>query len=136
MTAVQLLLVRSGAEKLEAVTSVVADHFHRGARLLILVENPEAAQFVDDLLWRLPPDSFLPHSIAEGAVDLPVVITRRHENLNRATVLVSLVPIVSPIATQFSLVVDLDDQTSPQKRALSAERKRAYEAMGLTLDNS
>jgi len=124
--------VRTPTEKLEAVASIATEQFLQEKRLLILVEHEKAATFVDELLWKMPPDSFLPHVLASERVDEPIAISTKEENINEASALLSLLPIASTIATQFEVVYDLDDLTSDERQALSLERRRAYKAMGVS----
>jgi len=120
------LKVHDNASKLQAVLSTIQRLFRERKRVLISVPNSEAAQYLDEILWKMPPESFIPHAIVNQNCDELVAITTLHANFNKATVLINLCPTISPLTSQFEQVFDLDDQTHPSKAKLTAERKQAY----------
>lgn len=115
--------------KLERIVTAVQDHFQKLERLLILVPNVESAQFIDTLLWKSPEEGFIPHQITEAPCETPVVITRRMENFNKASVLLTLLPEIPPFWKDFSLIYELMDETHPQKLQLSRSRLQTYQGL-------
>lgn len=124
------LRVADNSAKTARLCTIVQQHFEHGDRMLITVANDEVAGYVDQLLWRLPEESFLPHQIVRGPSEEKIVITTGKENYNKAKVLLNLCPDASPISSQFQIVYELLDETHPDKLRLSQQRQRDYEAGG------
>ncbi len=119
------LPIKSVQVKVQAVCSLVKECFDQGSKVLITVPNDAAADYVDQMLWKYPRESFLPH--ARSGENEAVLISHTHENLNGAETLLNLCPEVSPIVTQFKYVFELYDQTQAQKQALSQQRYKFYQ---------
>jgi DNA polymerase IIIc chi subunit len=64
-TRVVLFQIRESKEKLHKLPEQAAFHFERKEPLIILAEDEKAALYVDELLWKAPPTSFLPHTLSE-----------------------------------------------------------------------
>lgn len=118
------------ASKMAHICMTIQSHFDQGHRVLITVPSMEAAHYVDQLLWRYPEESFLPHVISQKPLKESVLITTEQENLNQATVLFNLCPAASPICAQFTTVYELFDETHLEKLRLSEIRHKAYQAQG------
>lgn len=112
------------------ICDTVHECFFSGKKIFISVENATAAEYVDQLLWRLPEESFIPHLITNQASKSPVVISSELRNLNDAYALIHLRPTASPIISQFSAIYDLEDHSSPHKQQRSQERLKAYQEIG------
>ncbi len=97
-----------------------------GERILITVSGHEAASYIDDLLWRYPEDSLLPHRIINTPSNERVAITLARDNLNNATVLFNLLPEAYPQFEQFVTIYEFYDETHPSKAELSKQRLTAY----------
>ena len=123
---ITFLKAHDNASKLQAVLSTIQALLREKKRVLIAVPNREAADYLDDLLWKMPPESFIPHALADKPCDELVAISTLHANFNKAPVLINLCSSISPLTNQFEEIYDLDDQTHPSKAKLTAERKQAY----------
>jgi len=64
----------------------------RGWRVLLHCGASVQMDFLDDMLWKSNPDSFIPHGLegAKNAADQPVLLGKSGENLNNANVLMLL----------------------------------------------
>lgn len=118
--------VTTNAEKLKMVASIINEALHQRLKILVLVPNLQAAEFLDKYLWQISDESFIPHCISNEPIDECAVITTLHENVNAASVLLNLNPSISPISQCFETIHDLEDLTSPEKALLSKERRLAY----------
>jgi DNA polymerase-3 subunit chi len=99
---------------------------------LIAVPNFQAAQYIDNLLWRIPEESFIPHIIADAPTAEWIAITMQdQQNVNQAARLLNLCSTPSALYQQVEEVYDLYDETHPQKKDLSQQRLRLYQAKGL-----
>jgi DNA polymerase IIIc chi subunit len=126
MTRVIFLTVADAASKLNAIAQTVQEQLDQGKKVLIAVPSQEAAAYIDQLLWKMPEESFSPHLISNGPVNELVAITTGTANVNQAQVLLNLNPQVHPAYREFDTVFDLDDRTHPSKEQLSQARREAY----------
>ncbi len=94
--------------------------------MLITVSGHEAAKYIDDLLWRMPEESFLPHSIIDSPSNEHIAITLSHENLNNASILFNLQTAPFAMFEQFSTLYEFYDESQPAKAELSQQRMKAY----------
>lgn len=120
--------VKDNSSKLNAICQTVQNHFDRKNAVLITVPNNEAAEYVDQLLWRMPEESFLPHQIAVNATKELIAITTIGANINGARILFNLCPQAIPFFQEFEAIYELDDATHPNKAMLSQQRKAFYAA--------
>lgn len=126
MTKCHFLRASTPQQKISLLTDTVHKLFLEGKRIQIQAPSDAALAYIDDLLWSYKPDSFLPHTIASSASPEPIVITKEAANLNKADILIHLLPGTPPPG--FAEVYDLLDETTPEKKA-AAEAKMM--AMGI-----
>ena len=129
-TKIIFLVVSSNSQKVGCICHHIQVHFNQGQSVLIVAPSAQAIEYLDDMLWKNPPDSFLPHVISRVPTEEKVVITSLHENLNHATILMNLCPQMTPIAHQFDIVYELYDETQPEKLEQSKHRQKLYADMG------
>jgi DNA polymerase-3 subunit chi len=124
--------VRDNSAKIQLICTKAQEAVKYEKRLLIAVPNLQAAQYIDALLWRTPPESFIPHIISDTPITEWIAITMQEQcNVNQATRLFNLCPSPSALYQQVEEVYDLFDETHPQKTELSQQRLRHYQAKGL-----
>lgn len=133
-TRVVLFQTRDPKAKLARLTETAAAHFERKEHLLILVEDEKTAQFVDELLWKSPETSFLPHVSTEEATGELIAITRGKKNINKARVAFNLCATPLMIEGPFRIIYDFEDLTSPNKQHLSALRFQAYKEASFLIE--
>lgn len=128
------LSVKSLPAKLQTLTTVANHCFASKARLLFSVASEEAALYIDELLWKHPPESFLPHAIiSKPSTELIAISTGLH-NFNQASILFNLRPDPHPLVTSFPFIYELFDETHLSKLAQSEYRKEAYLKLGLQVN--
>lgn len=120
------LPVRTNQDKIENICQTVQKHFDRQDNLLIIAPSPVAVQYLDDLLWKNPLDSFLPHVTSQIECKDKVVITTITQNLNHAKILMNLCQEPCPIIEQFEIVYELYDETHQEKLEQSKRRRQIY----------
>lgn len=123
---IHFLEVSDNQTKTRLLCETIQNQYQLGHSVLVTVANDEAARYVDELLWRFPKESFLPHQIIQKAAPQKIAITTKLENLNKATVLFNLCPAASPICGQFEDVYEFFDKTHPDKERQSEEKREAY----------
>jgi DNA polymerase IIIc chi subunit len=116
--------------KLQPLVIIPQRCFANKTRLLFSVENDEVARYIDELLWKSPPESFLPHAVIKYPSSEPIAITTLLENLNEAVVLFNLRSEANPLAAKCAFTYDLFDSTHSDKLVLSQRRKEAYLEQG------
>jgi DNA polymerase IIIc chi subunit len=126
MTRVVLFQVKDAKEKLLRLAETASFHFERKELILILVEDEKAEQYVDELLWKVPATSFLPHTVINASSKEFVAITRTKQNLNQAHYAFNLCPTPLLIDGPFRIIYDYEDLTTPHKKQLSSYRFDAY----------
>lgn len=126
--------VKDNGAKIKLIYTKAQEAYKLEKRLLIIVPNFEAAQYVETLLWREPIDSFMPHVVADTSTSEWIAITMQDQhNVNQATSLLNLCPTPPSIYSQFNEVYELYDETHPQKSALSQERLQYYKSQGVAV---
>lgn len=121
-------LVKEVKVKLQKIIQVSQFHFSKREHLLLSVQDPTAIKFLDELLWKEPEESFLPHSISDLPTEDLLVLTMQKKNLNRSKYLFNLCPTPLLFETQSKIIYELEDATSPNKHLLSQQRIQAYKA--------
>lgn len=126
-TEIIFLNVKDNQAKLSSIVNTVAKHYAQKQKILISVANENVAKYVDDLLWKQPPNSMIPHTIATVQTMQHIVITQTQNNLNNAEILINLTPDAHPAFREFSIVYDLFDETSPEKKQQSLAKQQKYQ---------
>jgi DNA polymerase IIIc chi subunit len=129
------LKVETVQEKLALICSTVTQRFHQGERWMLLAEAGRALDYLDELLWRFPSDSFLPHVIADQTTNEPIVLTAERRNLNQAAFAFSFLnePLLEPLG--FQMIFELEDLTSDDKKRISRQKRDSYINCGFDLNN-
>lgn len=131
MSQIVFFSVKSTQDKLAKLCAIAKTYFEQGDPLLVMTADEKARDFVDELLWRLPSDSFLPHI----ATDMPcrdlIAITCSRQNINQARALFNLTP--DPLFFPDLTIYEFEEHTSPDKRQASEARYRAYRDKGLPI---
>jgi DNA polymerase IIIc chi subunit len=127
------LSVANNKEKLKFISDIVAKHFHQAEPILILVASDEAALYIDQLLWKSPEESFIPHAIVHATSKERVAISKSKSNFNQAAVLINLRPDAAVEIEGVHIIYDLIDLTHSSKEELSHLRQKTYESAGYSI---
>jgi DNA polymerase IIIc chi subunit len=123
--------VGDNASKLNQICSLVHRHFLKNERILIPVPSQEAAAYIDQLLWKMPEESFLPHAIVNIPCQERIVITTTTlSNINQAAIIINLLPALHVNPAPAHCIYELLDLTSAEKEAASRKKEAAYRAAG------
>ena len=118
--------VSDATTKLNWVAQMAQFHFSKKERFLIVAEEAKALAFTDELLWKHPPDSFLPHAIVEETCEDWIALTKEKKNLNDARYVFNLCPTPLLIDGPFYIIYEFEDTSSTNKKLLSQVRFDAY----------
>src|SRR3989344_5141551 len=117
-TRVVFFQVRDAATKLRCIVETAQSHFEKKEPFLILVEDEKSQKFVDELLWKLPETSFLPHLSTDSPAKDPLIITKTKQNLNQAKIAFNLCSTPLLIDGPFRIIYEFEDLSSPNKKNL------------------
>lgn len=124
--------VKSTQEKLIKIVLTAQYHFEKKEPLSILVPDEKIQNMIDELLWKTPTESFLPHSTEssketiEILIQSPTTILQKHI-FNLCTIDLSL--------SSFKVIYELEDQTSPSKQADAQKKIKAYASRGIPVES-
>jgi len=130
LTQIYFIRVTDNISKVQKLCSLVSSHFTKKDKVLITVPSNEAAVYLDQLLWKIPEESFVPHSIAHSTTKEQVVITTTLSNINQASILINLSGNLHPNPGSAALIYELLDMTSREKEAVSRQKQEAYRQAG------
>jgi DNA polymerase-3 subunit chi len=125
--------VTDNQSKIRLISQKAQEAYQKEERLLISTPNLPAAQYVDELLWNYPEESFMPHAISDTPLSDWIAITMQSQlNVNQAARQLNLCPTPSELYDQMEEIYEFLDHTTPQKVELSQQRFRFYEGKGFT----
>lgn len=126
--------VQDNPSKIQLICAKAKEAFQLEKRLLIAVPSFDAAQYIESLLWRFHEESFMPHVIADTTTKEWIAITMQDkDNVNQAPSLLNLCPLFSSLALKVEEVFEFYDESHPQKKELSEQRRRYYQANGFLI---
>jgi DNA polymerase IIIc chi subunit len=103
--------VKSSAAKKELLISKATEHFEKSLPLLFRLPGKEGLDYLDQLLWSNPPDSFLPHAI--DSPHLIVLTADKTANPGRAHAVFNLQKMPEDnLSYQFHQIYEFDDLSS------------------------
>ncbi len=126
--------VSDASSKKGRIVETARAHFSKKESLLFFVEDEKAQIFMDELLWKLPDFSFLPHVACDKPTTDYIVITKGKSNVNLAKFAFNLCP--TPLLLPgFKLIYDFEDLSAPNKQSFSALRFNAYKEAEMPLES-
>ena len=128
--------IKNVKAKLIKLVQTAMHHFEKKEKLLIQVSDEASLNYVDELLWKVPIEGFLPHVVSEKSVDDFIVITKTQENLNKSPYLFNLSQEIIDLDTSYKIIYDFDDYTSSKKQEKSKKRFEVYRQAGFKIESS
>ena len=118
--------VHDRRQKIHKIIQATHYHFQNQQKLLIFCSNRDITEYIDELLWKEPKDSFLPHDI-DG--DDFIVISHDRQKLTATfSYIFNLTALPLHLSQPSRVVYELLDKTSEEKRALSQKKHKFYES--------
>lgn len=120
------------------VCSLVHELLQERQRILIVCEQQAQAEALDELLWQLPVDAFVPHNLmGEGPTQgTPVLLTwlPLPEQVGQRTAVINLSQTPIQQAQKFRLLIELVPvATAARQRA--REHYKLYRQQGMQMQN-
>ncbi len=126
--------VSENAAKLKKIVEMARYHFGKKEPLLIFVEDEKGGNYVDELLWKFPPSSFLPHSASDESTREFIAITKTKKNVNQAKIAFNLCPTALLLNEPYKIIYEFEDLTAPVKKNLFSLRFDAYKKAGFFIE--
>lgn len=133
-TRVVFFQVNDNLTKVKRIVETAHAHFEKKEPFLIVVEDETSLKFVDDLLWKYPPEGFLPHVATDESSSELIVITKTKKNLNGAKRAFNLCPTSLLLETPLKMIYEFEDLTAPIKKNLSSGRFDVYKGAGFLIE--
>lgn len=107
--------------------------YHQGHKILIQTASADESRILDDLLWSMQDDSFIPHAILdpETSADQHVIINHSKEAVNDAQLLINLSSMASELAP-FERIAEILNQDVNCKK-MGREHYKIYRDSGFEL---
>ena len=121
---ITFLKVHSNNKKIQRLLEVIHHHFYKGNRIQIIVPNITAGNYINDLLWKAPLESFIPHVMTNAPVADPIVITESNQNLNRCSVVINLSLGLWEHSVDY--LYELMDMTSKERELQASKKIQSY----------
>ncbi|MBF0622799.1 MAG: DNA polymerase III subunit chi [Magnetococcales bacterium] len=119
-----------------ALVKIATKAISQGLRISVVAGNDEQAKWLDEYLWTVPANGFLPHGRSEepDVEQQPLVIGVSADDRNEATVVIPLIwePLLEP--EQFDMVVDFVQSSAPAAIVASRKRYKFYRDAGCTME--
>jgi DNA polymerase IIIc chi subunit len=133
-TKVIFFQIKNSIEKLIKITKTASVHFEDKKKLFFLTSDEKSSKYVDDLLWKEPMFSLLPHVISDIPTNDFLVITQKKENLNETKAVFNL---TSTPFFEFpcSVIYEFDDVTDKKKHTISKSKFTAYREKGYLIES-
>ncbi|KPK33346.1 MAG: hypothetical protein AMS24_01420 [Chlamydiae bacterium SM23_39] len=127
--------VKKSLEKIIKIIQIAKWYFEKSysnpslkKNLIFLVSDEKSKKFVDDLLWKEPKISFIPHSI--DIFDF-ITITKKELEANYIFNLTE-----NPISIlPKEIIYEFDDQTEPKKIKISKKKFKFYKEKSLSIES-
>lgn len=126
--------IKDASQKLKVLVKTVTSHFVKKEKIQIVVPDQNALDFVDNLLWSSPKESFLPHS-KEALLpyqDL-VFFSLPLPSLEEYPIVFNLCQTPFPVTPSLKILYELEDLSHPQKAATFQGKFKEYQKSGFTL---
>ena len=126
--------IKKANDKLLSITKTAATHFENKKQIIFLVENETSLKYLDELLWKEPKFSFLPHTISDLPSEDYVVLSYNKTNINKAPYTFNLTP--EPlIDVHCNAIYEFDDQTDKNRASITKKKFKFYKDLGLVIES-
>jgi len=116
---------------LEKVCALSAQFYQQGLRVFVATDDVKTAEKLDELMWQLPVDQFIPHNLqGEGPhYGAPIEIGHQPPQTRRQ-VLINLCHPLPQFAVKFTQIIDFIPNEPAQKQQ-ARERFHQYRLLNL-----
>lgn len=133
MSRIVFFQVSNSQTKVKRIVDTCQFHFENREKILIIGEEA-SLPFIDELLWKYPATSFLPHQVIHNQGDALVSITCQRQNLTHARFAFNLTPTPLFLSSPIQIIYEFEDLSTPIKKNLSEKRYDAYRKSGFLIE--
>lgn len=135
MAKVSFYLLAENQSMQEWACQLATNAYRNKQRCLIYCDTQTEAEQIDELLWQLPVDAFVPHNlVGEGAKsNAPVELAWSGSQFQIRPVVINLSQSVPDFANQARQILDFVPFADEQK-AIARDRYKIYRQQGHQLD--
>lgn len=120
----------------KALVGIVGKAWNLGFYICMLANSAHHARWLDDMLWRVPHDSFLPHGQwhRPDPERQPILISLEPDDRNKASIVVLAAPKLVADPHRFDMIIDFVQGQDPTATDASRHRYRHYLQMGCNME--
>ena len=116
--------IKKASQKLDKIIGAAHYHFKSNHKLLILTPNDKATLFIEELLWKEPKQSFLPHNVDENDI---ILITHDRAVLQKPIhYIFNLTEYALDLSSPSRTVYEFDDLINDEKKKTAKEKFQFY----------
>ncbi|MGF1765426.1 DNA polymerase III subunit chi [Aliivibrio kagoshimensis] len=118
------------------VSHLVISHYQQGMKIFILADSRTQAEKLDELLWQLEPENFIPHNLVGEGARSGALVEIGWGNLHYSghrNLLINLAQYAPTFAVSFPQMIDFvpcEEKSKQQAR----ERYKIYRQAGVVLN--
>ena len=117
-------------EEITFACRLIGQVYRLGHQIYVHAKDAEQAVAVDEHLWIVPQDTFIPHALQKSGGDAPIKIGYNHEPIDHQDVLVNLSGIVPHFFSRFERVAEVvpaeEDRRQAARNNYSFYKERGY----------
>jgi hypothetical protein len=123
--------VQNNHEKITKIIQTANFYFLKNTPLAFVVPDEKTQSFMDDLLWKIPSFSFLPHSKDNSEIiQIPIF----SPNLDLPKHIFNLCPFALSIPSFFTLY-EWEDHSEEEKKKLSQKKLQTYQEQNIPIQS-
>ncbi|MBM3195272.1 MAG: DNA polymerase III subunit chi [Chlamydiae bacterium] len=127
---VTLFSIQKRPDKASRIWTLCKKAIEKKIYLQIICPQQKTVEFVDNLLWQSPLDSFVPHALEHDHGLEPILITQKTEIKKPFTHILWLNKNPPPLDLKWVHLYDFDDQSSTESAKESSVRYHFYKENG------
>ena len=120
-------------EQINFACKLIGQVYRRGHEIYVHVNGQEEAEALDDQLWLLPEDTFIPHTLQKTGLNAPIKIGFDHEPSDHQDVLINLSGVVPHFFSRFDRVAEIVP-VEENRRQTARANYSFYKQRGYTLN--
>lgn len=120
--------VQTNNDKLRKIITTSQYHFDKKIPLTILVPNEKVQEYIDELLWKSPPVSFLPHG-TDNSETIQIKVFSKEDSYQKH--IFNLCPF-EILPSSFMSIYELDDSS---KNETYQKKIKFYQESGIPIES-
>jgi len=129
-----LISAKNPQDKILKLGMIAKKYFNKKEALVFLVEDEKAANFLDNLLWETPKESFLPHACSDFLKEnIFLYVSKNIISFERVHSFFNLRK--SPLIPDREVcrIFEFEDTSTPEKKKVCVEKFGTYQKLGFQI---